>query len=106
MTENKAVSLRIHLKNLNALYQSYMPYLLQGGLFFPSQKLLPLGTVVNVECQLPNDLQALNIKGKVVWMNPTSSTNQGPAGFGVEFDKEKGPQVRATIEHLLKEKLC
>lgn len=67
------------------LYQSYMPFMKNGGLFVRTTEQFELGTDINLSVTLPDSLEASQIKGKVAWITPIGAQNGTPAGIGVCF---------------------
>ncbi len=58
-----------------------------GGLFLETESPLPLGEQLKLKLSLPEDNHALQCKGRVAWINSTTSPirSDHPAGMGVEF---------------------
>ena len=91
--------LSLSIKDKQALYRSYMPFVQGGGLFVPSTKQFELGdevflllTVMEIEERLP-------IPGKVIWITPKGAAGNRKAGIGVQFaDTQDGSHARAVIE--------
>ena len=79
------------------LYQSYMPFLKNGGLFVRTTDSFALGATVLLKVSLPDSLEASEIKGQVCWLTPTGVQNGTPAGIGINF-VEDPEQVRNQIE--------
>lgn len=79
------------------LYQSYMPYLKNGGLFCKTNARFKLGTEVLLEVSLPDALENSEIKGQVCWLTPIGAQNGTPAGVGISF-VEDTENVRHQIE--------
>ena len=79
------------------LYQSYMPFIKNGGLFIRTPELYNIDDEVKLEVTLPDALEASIIMGKVCWLTPTGAQNGTPAGIGVSFEEDKD-NVRNQIE--------
>ncbi|MDO7083416.1 PilZ domain-containing protein [Pseudocolwellia sp. AS88] len=67
------------------LYQAYMPFLKNGGLFYKTNSRFELGTEVLLEVSLPDALESAEVKGEVCWLTPIGSQSGTPAGVGVSF---------------------
>lgn len=67
------------------LYQAYMPFLKNGGLFYKTNSRFELGTEVMLEVSLPDALEHAEVKGEVCWLTPIGSQSGTPAGVGVSF---------------------
>lgn len=79
------------------LYQSYMPFLKNGGLFYKTNARFTLGAEVMLEISLPDALENSEIKGQVCWLTPIGAQNGTPAGVGVSF-LDDNDNVRNQIE--------
>jgi len=67
------------------LYQSYMPFMKNGGLFVRTTEQFELGTDIQLSVTLPDSLESSELKGKVSWITPIGAQNGTPAGIGVSF---------------------
>ena len=67
------------------LYQSYMPFMKNGGLFIRTTDAIELGTDVKLIVILPDAIDSSEIIGKVSWVTPVGVQNGTPAGIGVNF---------------------
>jgi type IV pilus assembly protein PilZ len=86
---NKPGVLSLAIKEKNALYAAYMPYVKGGGLFIPTNKAFKVGEEVFM------------LLSKVVWLTPAAQANR-PQGIGVQFsEKDGGIEVRNKIEAIL-----
>ena len=79
------------------LYQAYMPFLKNGGLFIRTTDSFELGVDVLLQVTLPDSLEASEIKGKIVWLTPVGAQNGTPAGIGINF-VEDPDNIRNQIE--------
>jgi type IV pilus assembly protein PilZ len=98
---NKPGVLSLAIKEKNALYAAYMPYVKGGGLFIPTNKAFKVGEEVFMLLSLVDDPVKLKVVGKVVWLTPAAQANR-PQGIGVQFsEKDGGIEVRNKIEGIL-----
>mgnify|MGYP000082478225 CR=1 FL=1 len=67
------------------LYDSYMPFFKQGGLFFRTDDSYNLGTEINLHVSLPDSLESTSVKAQVSWVTPHNAQNGNDAGIGVVF---------------------
>lgn len=67
------------------LYQAYMPFMKNGGLFIRTTEQFELSTEVLLHVTLPDSLESSEIKGKIAWITPIGAQNGTPAGIGVCF---------------------
>ena len=94
--------LSLTFKDKAGLYNAYMPFLKQGGIFVPTPKRYFLGDEVFVLLTLPESSERLPVPGKVVWVTPPGAQGNRTAGVGVQFaDSSDGEVVRNRIETLL-----
>jgi len=93
--------LSVHLKDKNALYAAYMPFLNHGGLFVPTTDGYSLGDEVFVLVTLPEESERVPVAGKVVWITPRGAVGNRTPGIGVHFNGNDGGRLRNKIEALL-----
>jgi len=79
------------------LYQAYMPFFKNGGLFYKTNARFELGTELMLEVSLPDALENSEIKGQVGWLTPIAAQNGTPAGVGISFIEDTD-NVRNQIE--------
>jgi type IV pilus assembly protein PilZ len=109
MTESTATPsarqgvLTLSIKDKPALYAAYMPFVLGGGLFIPTNREYAMGQEVFILLHIMEDSDRLPIAGKVVWKTPPNSEAHRIAGIGVQFSNKdgKGIEVRNKIETYL-----
>jgi type IV pilus assembly protein PilZ len=93
--------LSLSIKDKNALYQAYMPFVTNGGLFIPTDRDYQMGQEVFMLLNLMEEPERLPIAGKVVWKTPVGSAGYRTAGVGVQFSDQDGGLARAKIENYL-----
>ncbi|MEM9302066.1 MAG: PilZ domain-containing protein [Pseudomonadota bacterium] len=94
--------LSLSIKDKTALYQAYMPFLQNGGLFVPTNKSYGLGDEVFILLTLMEDNERIPIAGKVSWITPPGSQGNRQAGIGVQFgDGADGESAKTKIETYL-----
>lgn len=93
--------LSLSIKDKNALYQAYMPYVNNGGLFIPTDRDYQMGQEVFMLLNLMEEPERLPIAGKVVWKTPVGSSGFRTAGIGVQFSDQDGGLARSKIENYL-----
>ncbi|MDX1569236.1 MAG: PilZ domain-containing protein [Xanthomonadales bacterium] len=94
--------LSLSIKDKQALYQSYMPYVKHGGLFVPTNKQYKLGDEVFILLTLMEDNERIPIAGQVVWITPVGSQGNRMTGIGVQFgDGADGETAKTKIETYL-----
>ncbi len=93
--------LPLTIKDKEALYSAYMPYVIGGGMFIPTVKRYALGDEVFLLLRMMDNSDKLPVPGRVIWITPEGSQGGGVAGIGVQFDKKEGLLVQNKIETLL-----
>ena len=92
--------LNVIIADKQALYDSYMSFLRNGGLFIQTAQEYRLGDEVLVLLKLLDQPEKLPVAGTVVWVTPQGAQGNRPAGIGIEFSEEDAA-LNATIEHYL-----
>ncbi len=93
--------LSLAIKDKNALYQAYMQFVTNGGLFIPTDREYAMGQEVFILLNLMEEPERLPIAGKVIWKTPAGSSGYRTAGIGVQFSDQDGGLARAKIENYL-----
>ena len=93
--------LSLTIKDKNALYAAYMPYVKGGGVFIPSSKPYKLGDEVFMLLTLMDDKEKIPVAGKVVWVTPPGAPGGRAPGIGIQFSEKDSGAARAKIETLL-----
>ena len=88
------------VKDRTQLYECYMPFLKDGGLFIPTDAHHALGEAVWVLLDLMHEPEPERVAGTVVWITPKGAQRNRPAGIGVRFGAE-GDALRRRIETYL-----
>lgn len=84
--ERVSGKISISFKKAGDFFKSYIANLGEGGLFINTTKNLPVGSLLDLEFNLPDSDQAVNTKGKVVWTRSQDiSTEKIPPGMGIQF---------------------
>ncbi|MBN8884873.1 MAG: PilZ domain-containing protein [Rudaea sp.] len=96
--------LSLSIKDKNALYNAYMPFVRGGGIFVPTAKRYGLGDDVFILLSLMAEAERMPIAGKVVWITPPGAQGNRVAGIGVQFnDSQESESARVKIEAMLAE---
>ena len=93
--------LSLTIKEKNALYAAYMPFIKNGGLFIPTTKQYQLGDEVFMLLTLMDDTGRIPVAGKVIWITPAGSEGNRATGIGVQFSDQDGGATRSKIEGYL-----
>lgn len=91
--------LSLVVKDKAALYNAYMPFVKNGGIFVPTPKRYFLGDEVFLLLTLPDSSERLPVAGKVIWVTPMGAQGNRSAGIGVQLpDNSEGETIRNKIE--------
>lgn len=94
--------LSLAVKDKNALFQAYMPFLKSGGVFVPTPKRYFIGDEVFLLLTLPESTERLPVAGKVAWVTPAGAQGNRVAGIGVQFaETPEGDAIKGKIEAIL-----
>ncbi len=93
--------LSLTIKDKNALYAAYMQFVLNGGLFIPTNKKYKLGDEVFLLLSLMDEPERLPVAGKIIWITPLGAEGNRAAGIGVQFSDQDNGQARNKIEGYL-----
>ena len=93
--------LSLTIKDKNALYAAYMPYVKGGGIFVPSHRPYRLGEEVFMLLTLMDSKEKIPVAGHVCWVTPAGAQGSRTAGIGIQFSEKDSGIARAKIESLL-----
>ena len=93
--------LTLTIKDKSALYLAYMPYVINGGLFIPTNSSYRLGDEVFMLLTLMDETEKIPVAGKVVWITPIGAQGNRAAGIGVQFSDQDDGAARNKIEGFL-----
>ncbi|MDD7805022.1 MAG: PilZ domain-containing protein [Endozoicomonas sp. (ex Botrylloides leachii)] len=92
--------LSLAIKDAVSLYESYMPFLVNSGLFIPTTKTYHLGDEVFIRLTLMDEPEVLPVAGKVVWITPPGAQGGKPTGIGIQFTDAKNVAREKIETHL------
>ncbi len=99
---NRPTVMSLAIKERAGLYAAYMPFLVNGGIFVPTNKTCRLGEDIFLLLSLMQDEIRYPVAGKVAWITPAGASNHHSQGIGVQFPAdETGRKLRQRIEELL-----
>ena len=93
--------LSLTIKDKNALYAAYMPFLKGGGMFIPSSRPYKIGEEVFMLLSLMESKEKIPVAGHVVWITPKGAQSGRTAGIGVQFSEKDSGLARNKIEAAL-----
>lgn len=89
------------ISDKEALTAACMPFISRGSLFFKGHFAYPVGTLLDISLQLPDDGGLIQFAGQVIWLTPKYERDQWPEGMGVQFSEQDAKRVRASIEAIV-----
>ncbi len=92
--------LSLTIKDKAVLYAAYMPFLINGGLFIPTNKPYRVNDEVFMLLNLMDEAEKIPVAGKVVWVTPRGAQGNRAAGIGVQFNGQD-PTANNKIENYL-----
>ena len=91
--------LSITIPDKDTLYNAYMPFIANGGVFVPTLRVFNLSDEVFVLLTLSDIEERLPIPGRVVWITPQGAQGNRKTGIGVQFsDTPDGAHAKTVIE--------
>ena len=96
---NKVISIAI--KDKQALYMAYTPFVQDGGLFVPTKKDYNLGDEMFLLVKIIDEVEPVSISGKVIWITPPGALGNRPEGVGVQFTGDTAVKTKNLIESKL-----
>ena len=70
--------LTLTIKDKSALYLAYMPFVVNGGLFIPTNSSYRLGDEVFMLLNLMGEEEKIPVAGTVIWMTPKGAQGKPP----------------------------
>ena len=93
--------LSLSIKDKNALFAAYMPFVVNGGLFIPTNRNYQIGDEVFMLLTLMEESERLPVAGKIIWITPKGAEGYRATGVGVQFSDQDGGLARNKIETYL-----
>lgn len=97
--------LTLNIPDKHALYNAYMPFISNGGLFIATspaeQKQYHLDEEVFVLLNLVEQGERMPVAGKVVWITPPGSQGQRVQGIGIQFSPQDNGVTQRKLETIL-----
>ena len=105
MSPGKGI-LALKITDQNMLYHAFMPYLENGGLFIPTNKVYELGEEVFIVLNLMNEPDKIPVAGTIAWITPKGAQGNQATGIGVHFSDDDGAAtvLKGKIENYLADK--
>jgi len=88
----------VSIKDKQALYMAYMPFIHNGGIFIQSKKSYKLGDEVFLLLKIMDEPDQIPVAGKIVWVTPDNAQDSRSMGVGIQFNDEDSSMVISKIE--------
>jgi len=99
--ERVRAKIELSFNKVHDFFMAYIGNLASGGLFIKTTKGLPVGTILDLEFNLPKTKKVIHTTGKVAWARSQDiSTEKMPPGMGVEFI-DMNPEDKKLLEKYL-----
>lgn len=92
--------LSLTIKDKAVLYAAYMPFLVNGGLFIPTNKPYKINDEVFMLLNLMDEPEKIPVAGRVVWVTPRGAQGNRAAGIGVQFNGQDDTANRKIEAYL------
>lgn len=84
-----------------SLYEAYMPFVINGGLFISTRRDYPIGQEVYMLINLMEETERLPVIGTIIWKTPQGAEGYKATGVGIQFSTQDNGLVRSKIENYL-----
>ena len=99
--ERVRAKIKLSFNKVHDFFRAYIGDLASGGLFIKTTKGLPVGTILDLEFNLPKTKKVIYTTGRVAWARSQDmSTEKMPPGMGVEFI-DMNPEDKKLLEKYL-----
>lgn len=94
------LALSVVIRDVDALQQSFMSSVKNGGLVVETTSILPMGGEVLLMVILPDNPNRAPVIGKVVWITPKDNRDGKPPAVGIQF-KDDRAGLYTRIQNIL-----
>ncbi len=92
--------LSLTIKTKEELYQAYLPYISNGGLFIPTLRSYHLGEEVFMLLELMEEGDKIPVTGKVVWVTPKGAQGGRTPGIGIQLSPDDSTLINKIENYL------
>lgn len=78
----------VSFRTKDELYEAYMPFIHNGGLFVQTRGEFKLGQELSLLLRLLDEPDAIPFRGQVVWVTPQGAQGRRAAGIGLQFSED------------------
>ena len=100
----RSTIINVSIRDVDELYNCYMPFVANGGLFIESKQHHQLGDEVFVVLELMDEPEKYPLSGRVVWLSPSGVGSNRRQGFALQLAEDNADLVK-KIEATLAGKL-
>ncbi len=93
--------IEVTIKNSTELFQTYMPFIINGGVFIVTNKNFKMGQILSLKIKIVDEINFTTILSKIIWITPPKTENHKLTGIGVQFMKEDNGATKSKIESIL-----
>ncbi len=86
-TRAQKPAVTVSLTSKDELYEAYMPFVHNGGLFLPTRNAFKLGQEISLLLNLLDEPDKIPLSGKVIWVTPQGAQGRRVAGIGIQFSE-------------------
>ena len=100
--QNPGKMVQVNLVDRTSIYNSYMSFLNNGGVFIASDDTFAIGDEVLLVLEVGEAADRFPLKTTVCWINPVRGSTTRPRGVGLAFDNgDTAKQACHYIENSL-----
>ena len=97
MSDPQGKVFQVHYEDKAAVYNCYMSFVKDGGLFVPCSFVAGIGDTILLLIKLPELKDTFMLSARVAWIS-----HGRRRGFGIRFSNDEGSkQLRVAIENIL-----
>lgn len=100
-SNKKIAKIELAVRDKQALYAVYMPFVKNGGLFIPNKNEFELGDRLVLILDLMQGAERLEINGSVIWITPRGAAGKRATGVGIQIDEDDNGLNQKKIETYL-----
>lgn len=100
MTTENELTLQHTFPDLPSLKRAFMPFVVEGGIFIPTQNNYQLGDFIQATITLPESKHDYIFTGEVIWISSKSNSH---TGVGITCNGDEGRALRKAITEMLSE---
>lgn len=100
MTTTTEPTLHHIFTDLPSLKRAYMPFVIEGAIFIPTEKNFQLNDSVTASITLPENNQEYTFTGEIIWVSPIASHHPG---IGITCSGDEGQAFRKAVADLIGE---